>query len=296
MNCPRCKSAITQSFDPDSIIACPGCGARLMTRAAALRSQGKLKPADPTPPPPAKAGRSPKASSARATAGPTDPSAETPASLAAPFPLGAPAATDLSSFATVPPSEVLRPEGPGETATNGAASMEALLREMRLLRATQDEILELLQGKSGAGGARPRSSGSETGSVLQPVRSRLRKTVLLVDDDPDTCTAARTELEAADVPVRVATNGNEALRLIAEDKPDVIALELGLEGEMAGKDMINLIKATMEWVDIPIILWTSEAVTTQKEARVVHGADEVVQKSSGPAALVTRVITVFRRA
>jgi hypothetical protein len=37
-------------------------------------------------------------------------------------------------------------------------------------------------------------------------------------------------------------------------------------------------------------------VTTQKEARLVHGADEVVQKSSGAAALVTRVITLFRRA
>ncbi len=290
MNCPRCKSAITQSFDPDSIIACPGCGARLMTRAAALRSQGKLKPVTPTPVPPV------TASAAGATKEPKDPSAETPASVANPFPLGRPAATETPSSATVPPAAVLRPEGSGEPGANGAASMEALLGEMRLLRATQDEILEILRGRGGAPeGARPRSSGSEPGSVLQPVRSRRRKTLLLIDDDPESCTAARTELEAADVPVRVATNGNDALKLIAEDKPDVIALELGLEGEMAGKDMINLIKATMEWVDIPIILWTGEAVATQKEARVVHGADEVVQKSSGPAALVTRVITVFRK-
>jgi DNA-binding response OmpR family regulator len=98
------------------------------------------------------------------------------------------------------------------------------------------------------------------------------------------------------VPVQVATEGNAALKLIAEEKPDVIALELALEGDMAGKDLINLIKATMEWVDIPIILWTSAPVKTQKEARVVHGADEVVQKESGPAALVTRVITAFRKA
>jgi DNA-binding response OmpR family regulator len=133
-------------------------------------------------------------------------------------------------------------------------------------------------------------------AVLQPVRTRRRKTVLLVDDDPETCAAARTELEGADVPVRVATEGNAALKLIAEDKPDVIALELGLEGDMAGKDLINLIKATMEWVDIPIILWTAAPVKTQKEARVVHGADEVVQKEGGPAALVTRVITAFRKA
>jgi hypothetical protein len=56
-----------------------------------------------------------------------------------------------------------------------------------------------------------------------------------------------------------------------------------------------MIKATMEWVDIPIVLWTREAVPNQKEARQVHGADEVVPKSGGAAALVARVITLFRR-
>jgi hypothetical protein len=35
-------------------------------------------------------------------------------------------------------------------------------------------------------------------------------------------------------------------------------------------------------------------VSSQKEARQEHGADEVVTKASGAAALVTRVITVFR--
>jgi DNA-binding response OmpR family regulator len=82
---------------------------------------------------------------------------------------------------------------------------------------------------------------------------------------------------------------------MAAEKPDVIALELGLGGDMGGKDLVNMIKATMEWVDIPIILWTREGVATQKEARQIHGADEVVQKSAGPAALVARVITAFRR-
>jgi CheY-like chemotaxis protein/DNA-directed RNA polymerase subunit RPC12/RpoP len=287
MNCPRCKSAITQSFDPDSIIACPGCGARLMTRAAALRSQGKLKAVDPTPAPP------PAASSAGGPAS-TDPATETPASPVDAFPLGG-GAGDPASPATIPPTRLAPPAG-SEDPPPGSVSMETLLREIRLLRVTQDEILELLQGNGNVGGARARGPAPEPSSALQPVRSRRRKAVLLIDDDPETCTAARTELEGADVPVRVATVGNDALRLMAEEKPDVIALELGLEGEMAGKDMINLIKATMEWVDIPIILWTREAVATQKEARLVHGADEVVPKSSGPAALVTRVITVFRKA
>ena len=50
-----------------------------------------------------------------------------------------------------------------------------------------------------------------------------------------------------------------------------------------------MIKATMEWVDIPIVLYTRAAVESQREARQVHGADEFVLKRSGPAALVLEV-------
>jgi DNA-binding response OmpR family regulator len=64
---------------------------------------------------------------------------------------------------------------------------------------------------------------------------------------------------------------------------------------MAGKDVINMIKATMEWVDVPIILYTRLPIESQREARQIHGADEFVLKASGPEMLVARVITVFRK-
>jgi DNA-binding response OmpR family regulator len=65
---------------------------------------------------------------------------------------------------------------------------------------------------------------------------------------------------------------------------------------MAGKDVINMIKATMEWVDIPILLYTRLAIESQKEARTIHGADEFVPKGPGsPEALVAKVISIFRR-
>jgi DNA-binding response OmpR family regulator len=95
--------------------------------------------------------------------------------------------------------------------------------------------------------------------------------------------------------VRAFPDGNAAVTAIAEEKPDVIVLELALAGSMEGRDVINMIKATMEWVDIPIVLWTREPVENQREARQVHGADEIVPKSSGAAALVARIITLFRR-
>ena len=76
----------------------------------------------------------------------------------------------------------------------------------------------------------------------------------------------------------------------------MVALELGMGGSMAGKDVVNVIKATMEWVDIPIVLYTRLAIASQKEARQLHGADELVPKApDGADALVKRVIALFRR-
>jgi DNA-binding response OmpR family regulator len=98
------------------------------------------------------------------------------------------------------------------------------------------------------------------------------------------------------VPVRAVTDGNAALAAIAEDKPDVIIIELDIGGTMGGKDVINMIKATMEWVDIPIVLYTRLPIESQREARQIHGADELVNKGPTSAeALLARTIALFRR-
>jgi len=197
-----------------------------------------------------------------------------------------------------PKAEEARPEPAApETRLAGAVleTLDLLLGEIRVVRSVQEDILAALRG---AGASVPLTADlvEEEATALTPIRVRRRKTVVLIDDDPTTREAAVAELHQADVPVRACADGTAALAAIAEDKPDVIVLEHAMEGEMGGGDVINMIKATMEWVDIPIVLWTREAVSSQKDARLIHGADEVVLKSAGTQALLARVITVFRRA
>jgi len=311
MNCPRCKSAIDTPVNPDGIITCPGCGARLMTRAAARRTGGgprsnpgaadaATSPVLRTAPPIAPADHPPEEHA------PEDhpPDVTAPAGLSFQVRVGAPAAvgeepeTDAHAEAHHEPEhhEVHRePAGRGEIIT-----LATIRQEIVALQATQQKMLDLLTQLTGGGGGAEAAGGQgdpdSSGPILSPVRTQKRKSVLLVDDDGNTRDAAKQALEQADVPVRAITSGQAAMREIADDKPDVIAIELGLAGEMAGKDVINMIKATMEWVDIPIVLWTREAVETQKEARQIHGADEIVKKSSGAEALVACVISLFRRA
>ena len=128
------------------------------------------------------------------------------------------------------------------------------------------------------------------------MRSRRRKTALVIDDEEPTRKAAVAALEQAEVPVRAVADGNSGLEAMAAERPDVVVLELGLGGRMAGKDVVNMIKATMEWVDIPIVLYTRVPVENQKEARITHGADEVVPKGERRRrGAVARVIALFRR-
>jgi CheY-like chemotaxis protein len=284
-----------------------------MTRSSALRSQGGPKPAAPDLPP-AAPGLAEHAPSATL---PPTPAAQTGLS-------GLPGQKTAPTAIANPPDAASRPAGKPRAEEDAKerprerpkerpkesdpAALAALLSEVRAVREMQQLILEALDDLRRAAAAPYRQPSAASPGVADPeiaeggvpglsaIRARRRKTVVLVDDDPSTREAAVAELRHAEVPVRAFDEGNAALSAIAEEKPDVIVLELGTGGDMGGKDFVNFVKATMEWVDIPIILWTREPVASQKEARQIHGADEVVPKSGGAAALVARVITVFRRA
>src|SRR6185436_11876075 len=197
-------------------------------------------------------------------------------------------------------------EPPSDAPPPATAGLEGLFAELRAVRAAQEEILALLKeqlaGSDGAPAAAPAEASlgaDDTGPTpaLAPVvRSRRRKTVLLIDDDPSSRIAALQALEHAEVPTRTAPDGSSGLAAIAQEKPDVIVLELGIDGAMSGKDVVNMVKATMEWVDVPIVLYTRVPIESQKEARIIHGADELVPKGpEGANQLVARVIGLFRK-
>jgi CheY-like chemotaxis protein len=280
MKCPRCQTSVTTAPDAQGVVTCTQCGARLRrgsvpgprpTDSGAMDIDSLLAQAEPTP-----------AFNPNATLPPGTPLKKIPR----PGEPGAPdAPRDAPATAPLPIAPV---------------SLEAVMQELQALRNGQQAILALLQGGAPTPGAYPAASlagePAAVASVPPPMRSRRRKTVLLIDDDAKTRAAAVTALEHAQVPVRTAADGQGGLAALAAERPDVIALELTLAGSMAGKDVINMIKATMEWVDIPIVLYTRAAVASQKEARIEHGADEFVVKGPGsPEALVAKVISVFRK-
>jgi CheY-like chemotaxis protein len=268
---------------------CTGCGARLR-RTAAQGANVTLPPGTPV-----SRANDPSATiaAADATLGPRAvPSTHKAARSPTPRRVGD--ETTRGKVMAAAPAPFSAPPATGP-ATAGA--VDTLLAEVRAVRKVQDEILELLRSRNGG---RPGEGPLSDFDTPQPdataLRTSRRKSVLLVDDDEATRKLVEAALAAGEIPVRTVADGNRALAMIAEEKPDVIVLELGIGGAMAGKDVVNMIKATMEWVDIPIILYTRVPMEGQKEARQIHGADDYVPKGAGgPEAVRAKSIAFFRK-
>jgi len=292
MKCPRCQTGIESNPDPAGFMVCPGCGARLRrTAAQAAQMVPASVQAGSMTLPPSDGPLGPRRVSSKSAA-----PAAAKSTAAAPRRVGDDTArvakTTAAAAAAAAPFTA-----PAANTPATSSAVDAVLGEVRAVRRMQEEILELLRGRAESGYARSSPSHDDFEGMREPsVRSSRRKRVLLVDDDEATRGAVESALKGGEVPVTTVGDGNSALASIARDKPDVIVLELGIGGAMGGKDVVNMIKATMEWVDIPIILYTRVPMEGQKEARQIHGADDYVAKGpGGPEAVLAKAISFFRK-
>ena len=305
--CPRCRTTFDTDVEPSTYFLCPGCGARLKSRAAA--------PPSPRPEQVTERLKAAVAAAAAATAGrhapdrtirfDGEPDAPAPAPPAFPPSPPPPPPEVVAPPPEAPQLPSARPEAKREAMASGEPTPGSSLEElMYALYLVQKQILTTLQTRLGSPAPAPEAPKEAEPAVESdefaafppaPTRARRRKTVLLVNDDEATA-AAVAALEQAEIPVRTARTTAEALAAIAAEKPDVIALEPELRGDRSGEHLIDGIKSTMEWVDIPIVLYTRADVQSQEQARTHYGGDEFVLKGpQGPTALVSQIITLFRR-
>lgn len=86
------------------------------------------------------------------------------------------------------------------------------------------------------------------------------KTILVVEDEPDVRIFLQTVLEDAGFNVLTAADGEEALRIIREHKPDFISLDLVLPRKSGHKLLLEL-KRDKELSRIPALIVTAHAKT-----------------------------------
>ena len=116
--------------------------------------------------------------------------------------------------------------------------------------------------------------------------------VLVVDDDPTVSDVVRRYLERADYTVRLAADGQAALDAYAEERPDLLVLDLMLPG-IDGLEVCRRLRMTDR--DLPIIMLTALGEESDRVLGLEIGADDYVTKPFSPRELVLRVQSVLRR-
>jgi DNA-binding response OmpR family regulator len=120
--------------------------------------------------------------------------------------------------------------------------------------------------------------------------------VLVVDDDRVLADLVVFTLRRAGFEAVVADDGTSALIRWAEDKPDLIVLDVNLPGKPGLQDGFAICKRIRSESDVPIVLLTvrddEEDIVTGLEI----GADDYILKPFSPRQLVARIQAVLRRA
>lgn len=118
--------------------------------------------------------------------------------------------------------------------------------------------------------------------------------VLVVEDEGDLLEAVTFALKKEGLrPIR-ATNGEEALRLVKEERPDLVLLDLMLPG-LDGLEVCRRLRSSEDTARIPIIMVTAKAEETDAVIGLGVGADDYIRKPFGLKELVARVRAVLRR-
>ncbi len=120
------------------------------------------------------------------------------------------------------------------------------------------------------------------------------ETILVVDDEPDLVNLLRYNLRRAGFRVVVCDAGDEALALVARERPDAIVLDVLLPG-MDGFEVCGVLKKNAGTADIPILMLTAKAEQTDKITGLERGADDYMTKPFDPRELVLRVKALLRR-
>jgi DNA-binding response OmpR family regulator len=120
----------------------------------------------------------------------------------------------------------------------------------------------------------------------------MNETILVVDDEPKIVQLARDYLENNGFKVLSSGNGQQALAITRQERPDLIVLDLMLPG-MDGLDVCRAIRREF---DVPIIMLTARAEEADQLIGLELGADDYITKPFSPRALVARVRALLRRA
>ncbi len=112
--------------------------------------------------------------------------------------------------------------------------------------------------------------------------------ILLVDDSKTELHVLSELLGKKGYEVRTAENGEEALRRLQEDKPDLILMDVVMPGQN-GFQLTRAITRDPQYAAVPVIICTSKNQETDRVWGMRQGAKDYVVKPVNPDELLSKI-------
>ena len=114
------------------------------------------------------------------------------------------------------------------------------------------------------------------------------KNILLVDDSKTELHYLSDLLEKRGYKIRTAENGDEAMRRLGEEKPDLILMDVVMPGQN-GFQLTRAITRDPRFVNVPVIMCTSKNQETDEVWRMRQGARDYIVKPVDADELVAKI-------
>src|SRR4030095_4136825 len=119
--------------------------------------------------------------------------------------------------------------------------------------------------------------------------------ILVVEDEPDIRKLVQYNLTQERFKVLEAEDGEQALKIVQRDKPNLLILDLMLPG-LSGIELCRILRDRSDTAKLPILMLTAKAGETDRVLGLEMGADDYLTKPFSPRELVARVRAILRRA
>src|SRR3954452_18977777 len=115
---------------------------------------------------------------------------------------------------------------------------------------------------------------------------------LVVDDDETIRAVVRRLVELAGGSGVEAASGEDALRALYAERPDIVVLDIDLATALDGWEVLERIR---QLADVPVVMLSAHDDELEKVRALQAGADDYVTKPFGPQELLARVQAHVRR-
>jgi two-component system alkaline phosphatase synthesis response regulator PhoP len=121
-----------------------------------------------------------------------------------------------------------------------------------------------------------------------------RKRILVVDDEIYIVHILEFSLTMEGYSVLTASDGEEALRIIEQERPDLVVLDIMMP-KLDGYEVCRRLRQDEQFRSLPVILLSAKGRPIDREAGLSAGADDYITKPFSPRKLLEKMRELLDR-